>query len=253
MKKVKTLFIVLLIFLLAGCGKTNINNPQDDASTTNNTSANNIESKPSQNEISNGIDIKNNKIFFYNEEKGFVDGNKLNIKLDGWIISFDGNPANITFGEPAGATNFYYNNLEISDQAKCPYAICKPVNEVNYKCDGPLIYKKNGDPAPNYYCETNGKDSLTQYEFSPANGNGFATGGEYDTKWYKLYIKKFGNKNIFFFGNLKGDTYYLDDSKKREKLSQKTYLDEILRDEENRKRIAEWNKIVENVSYKESR
>ncbi len=155
-----------------------------------------------------------------------------------------------------GATSFDYNGLEISDKARCPYAICKPVNEVSYKCDGPLIYESNDDPAPNYYCETNGRDNLTQYEFSPANGTGFATGGGYITGWYKLYIKKFGNKNIFFFGNLKGDTYDTDidsaDSKKFKKLSQKAYLDEILRDEENKKRIAEWDKIFENISYNES-
>ena len=203
--------------------------------------------------------LKDNVIYYGDEARGFLADDKINIYLRDEILSFEGDVKKLSFGIVEGMDyNFYYDNLEISNTFRRPYAFPGEINmnKVSYKCDGPLLI---GGKIPNYYCKTNNEDLLSQFEFSAANGNGFATGGGYSEFWYKLYIKKINGINYTFSSRLIGDTIDSDDKYSNvkkydedyQRLSNKKYLDEILTDEENKKKIEEWDEFVEKITFTE--
>lgn len=219
-----------------------------------NDSSKNVSDNISQNRgLQEGVNIKSNKVYFYNKEKGSINGKNINIKLGDGYISFDGDLTKVSFYpfEDTGNTGFFYNNLEISSRFACPYAVCSDNSKVTYGCDGPLVSVKDGLAAKWEYCQTDKKDYLSQFEFSPANGTGFATGGPVSYSWYKLYIRKFGNTNLFLFGNLGESFDYPDETDKTKinTLSSKEYLDEFLQKEENKKLIKEWDDFVQNIKF----
>lgn len=210
--------------------------------------------------------IIENKIYSLGLERGFIKGDEIIIYLyEGYLdedkkqqykksknLSFVGNINKIEFPSILIPKNFYYNRLEITTEVKGPYQIYKPVTKVNYQCDGPLIYYSNGEPVNYQYCETNGKDFLTQYEFSAADGIGFATGGGHSDRWYKLYIKKVNEQNLFFIGELKGDfadTDFSNYEKEFNRLSTQEYLDEIIEDKENQEKIKQWDYFIEKTNF----
>lgn len=216
--------------------------------------------KISGNEHVGYVYLKDNVIYHGDEIRGFLADDKINIYLGDEILTFEGDLKKLSFGIVEGMNwNFYYDTLEISNTFQGPYAIYEKTNmdKISYKCDGSLLVTSKGEQFPNYYCETNSKDFLSQYEFSAANGNGFATGGGYSEFWYKLYIKKINGINYTFSSRLIGDTTDSDDKHSNikkynedyQRLSNKKYLDEILTDEENKKKIEEWDEFIENVKF----
>jgi hypothetical protein len=223
---------------------------------TNNNTQETIPSDVSQDQgLQDGVNIKSDKVYFYDEEKGSVSGKNIKIKLGDGNLSFEGDLTKLSFYpfEDSENTGFYYNNLEVSTGFACPYGICTHPEKINFKCDGPLVSRKGEGPEIKWdYCQTNNNDYLAQYEFGPDNGNGFSTGGEIGYGWHKLYIKKFGNSNLFFFGYL-GEPYFSNEQKsdwdKIKELSDKKYLDGLLQQEDNKKLIKGWDDFVQNIKF----
>ena len=174
------------------------------------------------------------------------------------------NPVDGAFYGARDLWAFYYgDDFEVTNQLNGPYAVYTndvKASTMNFKCDGPSVNYTNGkDPfdlnrveVPWFYCETNGEDWLTQYEFSGAEGLVIMTGGGYGERWYKLYLKKVKGENLIFIGTLSGDDIDTEDSyeggaealKKMRAVSSKAYLDELLKKEDNIKKIAEWDAFV---------
>lgn len=203
--------------------------------------------------LQQGVALINNEIYFYGQKKGYIDGKKLYIETGDGFTSFDGDISKVIPPMMDYMGSFSYDTLEISDSFGRPYGeYLQDQDKINFKCDGPLEYNEDGTPAAKWaYCQTNNKDYLSQYEFSEFSGQPFSTGGGYSLRWYKLYIKKFGDTNLFFFGDLDGE--YLDndetDNAKIKHLSSKEYLDELLQREENKELIKQWDNFVQNVQY----
>ncbi len=69
----------------------------------------------------------------------------------------------------------------------------KPVRWIIYKCNGSLYQIKNWKNLPWYYCKTNWKDYLEQYEFI-------------DNEWDKVCIKRLWNKDYFEIKKIDSDS-----------------------------------------------
>lgn len=150
---------------------------------------------------------------------------------------------------------FSYQGLEVSPRMYPPYGVNQTIEtpaenaKITYKCDGSLA-KKAGANYPNFYCETNGKDSLTQYEFSGADGYPIlTTGADYGESWDKIYIKKVNGLNYIFRGSVAGGSvvgWSSDESEEKYKtITAKTYLDDLLKAPEFTKSLALWKPIVD--------
>lgn len=67
--------------------------------------------------------------------------------------------------------------------------------------------------------------------------------------WNKIYIKKINEKNYIFSGTLLGDflsiDYERDYEKRYQNVTSKSYLDEVLRKEANKKQIEKRDNFVE--------
>ncbi|MFA5829993.1 MAG: hypothetical protein WC843_05915 [Candidatus Gracilibacteria bacterium] len=150
---------------------------------------------------------------------------------------------------------FSYQGLEVSPRMYPPYGVNQTIEtpaenaKITYKCDGSLA-KKAGANYPNFYCETNGKDALTQYEFSAADGYPIlTTGADYGESWDKIYIKKVNGLNYIFRGGVSFDDKGIWSSDQSEEkynmLTAKTYLDDLLKAPEFTKSMALWKPIVD--------
>jgi hypothetical protein len=191
-------------------------------------------------------------IYHYEEKRGTYQDGIITMDINDHQISLPGDITKLTFGGFEGSTNFYYDGLSINDRASGPMVIYKDFNPISYSCDGPLAYKSEDDsPMPNYYCKTNNTDYLEQFEFSAMDASLSSGGGGYDIRWHKLYLKKHEDQTFFFFGNLKGESYdpygYSSNDENYQRISQKSYLDEILKGPENIERIERWDELLENL------
>lgn len=208
--------------------------------------------------LQEGVELKNDKIFFNNKERGHIRNGKIFIKFKNDIISFNGDIGKVIFSEE-GDNIFYYNGLQVSDDFYCAYRNTYETvdkDEITFACDGPLADYKNGDftalgrDEVNWqYCETDGKEFLTQFELTAASGYQFGTGGGFIESWKKLYIKEVHSGSYIFTGNLGGDFIDSDpsfyDKEKYKYISSKEYLDVLLAKGENENKIKEWDQFVD--------
>jgi hypothetical protein len=191
--------------------------------------------------------VLEDKIFYYGQEIGtFADG-KIIIPFggEGEKYSFPGNPQKLSllFGYPV------YDDTLIIAEPRALSLSQKP--EMTYDCSGPLK-----PPSPYFYCETNGKNYLEQYEFGP--GMGFGTGGGDTLFWHKMYLKNIDGRDIVFAGALTGDTFFTDlpeddpfmpaMQKEKERLQSRKYLDEIIQNTANKEKERIWNGVVHSFS-----
>jgi hypothetical protein len=93
-----------------------------------------------------------------------------------------------------------YKNLKIDP----PYS----EKEIIYECNGPL---EKGNRYKN--CETNGKDYLEQFELDQQGFN-IGVADTLPLVWSKIYIKKFGDKNIVLKSFIHSDKYYISGANK---------------------------------------
>jgi hypothetical protein len=212
------------------------------------------------------ITVRDNIIYDSgNIQIGSVNNSLISMNFGDGKIFFKGAIDKIKPRLPLEGVNFfYYDELLISDYINGPYSMYKTSSEIIYNCDGPSLHYKNNDPMdidrkdiPYYYCQTNKTDFLSQYEFSAAE-TGFATGDMPVERWYKLYIKKINNKNIFFIGELEDNAYlynlhsYMDNdgmgNEKYKEVSSQNHLDNLLDNALNKDKIAKWDNFVENVN-----
>lgn len=210
------------------------------------------------------LTLKGNKLYFPEDtEIGSINGGVISIRLGENTVSFAGSTDKIIPGLPFTIPPFMYDGLLILDRVAGPYNIYKPLGSVNYKCDGPLLHYNQGDSMkigrkdiPYFYCETDGKSNLSQYEFS-ATRTGFATGDIPTERWYKLYIKRINDQNVFFIGDLDDDEYIYntdtyvnsgnEGNDKYKEVSSRSHLDKILQMENNKKKVEAWDNFVQNI------
>lgn len=216
---------------------------------------------------SQGLIVKNNEIFdpyVQNKKIGFIDGTKIHVYIeDAKEYSFIGSlgegnmfSPQYTFdrGEeikPKKILGATYNGITISTTYGGPYSIYKPVEQkdIRLACDGALVThesKKDNDDIPYAYCTTNGKDSLEQFEYNGGDAFAYTTGGEVYVRWKKIYLKKLGDTIYIFSGELEQQPVELLDTSARQKNAMTTaYLDDLLKQSENKRRLAEWDTIVQ--------
>ncbi|MEI7741758.1 MAG: hypothetical protein WCJ29_04595 [bacterium] len=257
MKKISLL--IALMFFGAGC-----------ASQTSQVSTN----LPSQNEqdqdqpgdisINSQIVMKGNDIYFSGVKRGEIVGQTVNLGLgENLFVSFPGKVGDFWYsghGRPEEADATMINsvtikglNLTVSDFVAAPYQLYEPVDAISYQCDGSLVkLASSGAGVPNFYCETNGKDSLSQYEFSSAGIGDFATGDTPSINWQKVYIKKAGDKNVFIFvnlGSVESDASVIgNETAKVAAASKKAYLDAILAKPDVVQRLKLADEFVKNLT-----
>lgn len=202
--------------------------------------------------LAEGVTLEDDKIFFYGKEVGYIEDGFIRIKFGNGYISFKGELGKITPYPFERESGFFYDGLEISDTIACRYGICKFYEKLNYECNGPII-KSEDIVTPQWDgCQSNNKDYLTQYEFDAGNGNGFATGAEVDFSWYKFYMRKLGDTDLYFFGNLGEPWWEGNINPNAEHIKTKTYLNEILQDETNKQTVARWDAFVSDLCYEDT-
>jgi hypothetical protein len=157
--------------------------------------------------------------------------------------------------------------LEISPKLYPPYGIYQIIetpqdnNKISFKCDGSLVKKPKSESGadwknftknvPNYYCETNGKDFLSQFEFQTASVYPvLTTGGDYGEGWVRVYIKKAPDLNYFLLGSVTAaggaNDYWItgDSSEKYAQLTKKDYLDGLLKNPKVLQSVTLWQNIA---------
>lgn len=163
------------------------------------------------------FEVKNDEIFVKGVKVGYVKNNIIYLQIHGKTINFPGNLQNLSFGSvdaaPFNVGGFSLYGLTYYPQYRGPYAVYKPIDptKISYVCNGSLVLNSNGTPRPFQYCETNGKDSLSQYEYSGA-GDGFSTGAGYGEIWQKVYIKRLNGVNFIFSTSLPGQVVLTNDA-----------------------------------------
>jgi len=168
-----------------------INNKKEDTITPSN-QENSTLNIPTEKKLNykneKGLEVKNNEIFFYDNKRGWISGDRI-------FLTFEDNVYSFEYHNGIDKLNFhpienfesvvYYDNLTINlpkdDDIK-----------IVYQCNGPLLQDR-----PYEYCKTNGKDNLQQYEFGGAYRQ-FSTGGGFTLSWNNIFIKKINDKNIIF-------------------------------------------------------
>ena len=181
---------------------------------------------------------------------------------------------------PAGIVGFAYNGLDLSTTFDGPFGYEEiKYNKISYKCDGSLVKTINPkEDVPNYFCVSNGRDSLSQFEFSGAGGYVVFTGAEAGQNWYKLYLRKINGTNYIFAGDIcdnddnanRDEDFYLnetaynkmlnqekisicaaiygggyDGDKAYKKIANITYLNHLLKSDYAQNYIKTWDKMVE--------
>lgn len=170
------------------------------------------------------FDIKNGEILVGGIRIGYVKNSIIYLQVHGKTIHFPGNYQDLSFGSadfpPFNADGFSLYGITFYPQYRGPYAVYRPIdsNKISYVCDGPLVFNSDGSPRPFQYCETNGKDYLTQYEHSGA-ATGFSTGADYTEFWQKIYIRRINGENLIFSGYVPGQVVLTNDPTQDEIIS----------------------------------
>lgn len=163
------------------------------------------------------FEVKNDEILIKGVKVGYVKNNIIYLQIHGKTINFPGNLQDLSFGSvdaaPFNVGGFSLYGLTYYPQYRGPYAVYKPIDptKISYVCNGSLVFNSNGTPRPFQYCETNGKDSLSQYEYSGA-GDGFSTGAGYGEIWQKVYVKRLNGVNFIFSTSLPGQVVLTNDA-----------------------------------------
>lgn len=186
-----------------------------------------------------GTTILGDKIYYYGIEIGTFDNGKISISFQGNTYSFTGNPEYLTKHEMIEGVYFYKDiSINLPDNNR-------KEPKIIYECASSLLPSK-----PYFYCDTNGKNHLTQYEFGESYRQ-FSTGGGFPLKWKKIYIKNIDEKNIVFEGVLGGDTYDPTESPTQteiQRIESKEYLDKINQSTSKKENEKEWDILVESFS-----
>ena len=130
--------------------------------------------------------------------------------------------------------------------------------QIFYECNSPLV-----EGQPYFYCKTNGKDYLEQYEFGE-DYRQFSKEEDANLHWKKIIIKKIdgednngrdiGGRDIIFEGVL-GDSYDQSDFPTQEhfeRVKSKEFLDKIIQKSANVEKEANWDRLVNSFKYKQS-
>ena len=212
--------------------------------------------------------LKGTDIYCAQEKIGKTENGRVYLKIYDATVSFDAKnwelnkvfcSYDFTVQDKLKYLGFTYDGLEISPKLYGPYGIYTAVEtpeqnqKISFKCDGSLVQPSDKKPIPTFYCSTNGKDYLTQYEFQTASVFPMiTTGGEYSVAWKKVFIKKSSGFNYFFLGNLGRnepgyDDYWIagDSAEKYAAKSSKKALDNLVKYPPNSTKIAEWQKIAD--------
>ena len=228
----KLLLFSLLVLSLAGCNNQKVNNEKVSENSWNNPK---VETTKLKKQV-----VKNDEKVGEKEQKQDVvvetkkeeklirkireKGEDIEIKQrckneDGWYICKD---EQIAKKKIEGILKDVKTLKEIQNKNY------KQIRGVVYKCNGSLYQTKSWKNIPWYYCKTNGKDYLQQFEYI-------------DGKWNKICIKRVWKKDYFKIKKLEyEDSYYI--SLDRFLYSRKT-LDRLLY---SRKTL---DKILEDVKW----
>jgi len=120
------------------------------------------------------IAVKDNTIFSYGKKRGTVNGDKIDLDFGGNTYEFIGDVEKLSFDQidsEAMNSKIYYDGLTIAPLDK---------NDIKYQ------------------------NHLGEYYNFDSGHQPFSTGGDATLSWHKYYIKKVGEKNIIFEGNLDG-------------------------------------------------
>jgi hypothetical protein len=185
-----------------------------------------------------GTIILGDKIYYYGTEIGSFNNGRISISFQENTYSFLGNPEHLSKMNVGNIEDVYYYkklsiNLPNTNHKESP---------ILYECSSPLLPSR-----PYFYCNTNEKDYLTQYEFGK-DYRQFSTGGGFPLEWKKIHIKNINNKNIIFEGVLDGDTSDSTDQKDIQKIKSKNYLDEIKQSSINKENEKMWESLVQSFS-----
>ncbi len=204
-----------------------------------------LESKQKQYDPAKSVIVENGTILNFDHVRGNLQNNKVNVILDDTLLA----SFNYTSGTLAGDFSlwngeyggerpdsdfdyfFSWRGTRVSTQLQSPYGkgTEKIKKGVAYTCDGPFI-----DNSPYFYCETDGKTYLTQYEFNAATAFAVATGANYGENWKKITVRKVGDKDVFFILQLEAGEDRMSDEPKDSKsdagleLASKAYLDSVI-------------------------
>jgi len=207
----------------------------------------NVDNGEDENTIEDSMKVIDGDIYSYGSKIGFIDEDNININLDKKVFTFSGDINKIYFWKPSEKIIvFSYDNLRISNGLYRANSGRGPI-EIVYNCNGPLVDIENIKVE---YCETNGMDYLTQYEFSDLSSSGFGTGGGTSWMWYKLYIKKINGVDFVLQGiigddRVDGPRFYTQEQKEKyDKLSSKNYLDDLLKEKKVNENIEKWDNFV---------
>lgn len=221
-----------------------------------------VEGQYAQSKIIRVID---GKIYNFSVERGIIlDGalaGKMQIRLDHDILAtFQGDPKYLTFwngmygGEDRPDSDFdyffKYKYIEVTTQLQTPYGqgLSTLKKGVSYNCNGPFIVDREF-----FYCETNKKDFLSQYEKNGAESFVVTTGGDYDPEvdgyWKKMYVRKIGNTDVFFIVNLidPGTMKANQEDNVEVNRNSKEYLDSLLTLAENKSMIKDVDAFVKSM------
>lgn len=211
------------------------------------------------------VSVQEGVLYNFSFPRGTVDGKKLHVTLDQNTIeaTFESDPKNIAFWNgvfgDSSDSNVYHQRfdhffkikdkyLEIATKFEGPYSY--GVSQSKFQCDGPFV-----KDSAYFYCETNKKDFLSQYEFNGTGAFIGSTGGDFLKDWRKIYVRQVGDKQIFFLLHLKGEFLSTDEAKDKKnavglQIASKEYLDSILKDPENKKRITEADKFIQSIQFR---
>lgn len=231
-----------------------------------------LESKQKQYDPAKSVIVENGTILNFDHVRGNLQNNKVNVILDDTLLA----SFNYTSGTLAGDFSlwngeyggerpdsdfdyfFSWRGTKVSTQLQSPYGkgTEKIKKGVAYTCDGPFI-----DNSPYFYCETDGKTYLTQYEFNAATAFAVATGGDYGENWKKITVRKVGDKDIFFILQLEAGEDRMSDEPKDSKsdaglvLASKAYLDSVIDSNipmlgSQKENIEEFDAFVQSVEFR---
>ncbi|MCK4795938.1 MAG: hypothetical protein KAT05_01080 [Spirochaetes bacterium] len=250
------IIIVIIISLAQYLSNKDLNLKEDNQSNITeqyqylNESEDNIDNREDENTIEDSIKVIDGDIYSYGNKIGFIEEDSININLDKKVFTFSGDINKIYFWEPnEKIIVFSYDNLGISSGLYRPNSGRSPI-EIVYSCSGPLVDIENIRVE---YCETNGVNYLTQYEFSDLSSSGFGTGGGTSWMWYKLYIKKINGVDFVLQGIIGDDWidgpnfYTQKQNEKYNILSKKKYLDDLLRKKKVNENIENWDNFVDKL------
>jgi len=185
--------------------------------------------------------VLDNKIYYFGEKIGTVNNGKIFISFQGNLYSFSGDPKNLSKMNIVNIDDiYYYKGISINLPNKN-----REENNILYECTSSLL-----PSSPYFYCETNGEDYLTQYEFGK-DYRQFSTGGGFALKWKKIYIRDIDGKDIVFEGILEGESYDYTDAPSQseiQRIESKKYLDEIRKNALNKEKEKIWNDLVKSFS-----